>query len=680
MSFDRVLPRPPALLDVPGNRPLHSHSSSLLEHKIMNVTERTRAAAMSLVSVGEIPMSRPTSEPDNCSTALSQMQLSAINREQTVQNGQLTASYSAASTRQNTPVLTTVESTVIGAGDRSGSRSPTRLEAAKEVASQFCLCQPDPKIPRPRNAFILYRQHYQSAVVAQNPGLANPEISKIIGEQWRALPAESKDQWKALAEAEKARHQQQYPDYRYQPRRYGRDYNARNSSTSGNQMGPTFCNRCGGRLMNPPSTPHTPLTATVPPMNSRSMDSMSPHPGSSSSTSSSSSRGNNDMSNRRPNELLIPTDTDRRLFNNQWKEPESAPMDNKRRRLNGSTFQHTESPETEPYSLSSQKTYVSRPGVAYFRSHVDTTSKGPIHHQQQPPRHGSEGYFDPSLTLPPLKADSNSPSSPSTTTRIQTDSVMTIPVLNKIKLLAKISPPVSELESSPSRGAVIAVDGQDPAQVKVMMKYLGQLLIDDGKYIVRVFEGPEILARKESATGEMMDAMVEYLSIISNWHRISNEIIQFVSPRSSVHAANESSTACSTGSPESSGSSSTASPSPTLSQSSTSLIPIALVPRYQLTTADAYACKIPVNDCYTFLDHWQWMASLWRACIGPDVIVHIRECDREEIERQGPGVPVEVRLHEARTLIIRRLPDPSKDIEEKALRRVGFEIEDFLTW
>lgn len=83
---------------------------------------------------------------------------------------------------------------------------------------QFCLCQPDPKIPRPRNgkipsvakydhkltestaAFILYRQHYQAAVVAQNPGLANPDISKIIGEQWRKLPQETKDEWKALAE------------------------------------------------------------------------------------------------------------------------------------------------------------------------------------------------------------------------------------------------------------------------------------------------------------------------------------------------------------------------------------------------------------------------------------------------------------------------------------------------
>ncbi|PCH00847.1 High mobility group, superfamily [Penicillium occitanis (nom. inval.)] len=607
------------------------------------------------------------------------MQLSAINREQAVQNGQLTASFSAASTRQNTPVLTTVESTAIGAGDRSASRSPTRLEAAKEAASQFCLCQPDPKIPRPRNAFILYRQHYQGAVVQQNPGLANPEISKIIGEQWRALPAESKDQWKALAEAEKARHQQQYPDYRYQPRRYGRDYNSRNGSATGNQMGSTTCNRCGGRLMNPPSTPHTPLTATVPPTNNRSMDSVSPHPGSSSSTSSSSSRGNNEKSSRHPNELLIPTEADRRVFNNQWKEPESAPADNKRRRLNGGTFQRTESPDTEPYSLSSQKTYVSRPGVAYFRSHVEPMSNNGLIHQQQPlPRHEGEGYYDPSLTLPPLKAEGNSPSSPSATTRMQTDSVMTIPVLNKIKLLAKISPPLSERDNSPSRGAVIAVDGQDPAQVKVMMKYLGHTLMDDGKYVVRVFEGPEILPHKESAPGEMKDAMVEYMSIISNWHRISNEIIQFVSPKLSSQASSGSLIASSTESPESSGTSSTASPSPTLSQSSTSLIPIALVPRYQLTSADAYACKTPVNDCYTFLDHWQWMASLWRACIGPDVIVHIRECEREEIERHGNN-PVEVRLHEARTLIVRRLPDPSKDIEEKALRRVGFEIEDFLT-
>jgi hypothetical protein len=37
-------------------------------------------------------------------------------------------------------------------------------------------------------------------VVAQNPGLANPDISKIIGEQWRNEPEGEKNRWKAYAE------------------------------------------------------------------------------------------------------------------------------------------------------------------------------------------------------------------------------------------------------------------------------------------------------------------------------------------------------------------------------------------------------------------------------------------------------------------------------------------------
>lgn len=37
-------------------------------------------------------------------------------------------------------------------------------------------------------------------VVAHNPGLANPEISKIIGEKWRALSEDDKNKWRSLAE------------------------------------------------------------------------------------------------------------------------------------------------------------------------------------------------------------------------------------------------------------------------------------------------------------------------------------------------------------------------------------------------------------------------------------------------------------------------------------------------
>lgn len=57
-----------------------------------------------------------------------------------------------------------------------------------------------PQLIHMRAAFILYRQHHQATVVAQNPGLANPEISKVIGDHWRASSAEVKNHWKLLAE------------------------------------------------------------------------------------------------------------------------------------------------------------------------------------------------------------------------------------------------------------------------------------------------------------------------------------------------------------------------------------------------------------------------------------------------------------------------------------------------
>lgn len=147
MSFDRVLPRPVALYDDAASR-LHRPTSSLLEHKIMNdrnsgfpLQERTFSSS----AAAEVQ----PNEPDSCSTALSQMQLSVINREKMDQNGQLSASFTTPSTRQNTPTLVTAAEGTVTAGDRSGSGSPA--ETAREAASQFCLCQPDPKIPRPRN-------------------------------------------------------------------------------------------------------------------------------------------------------------------------------------------------------------------------------------------------------------------------------------------------------------------------------------------------------------------------------------------------------------------------------------------------------------------------------------------------------------------------------------------------
>ncbi|KAL2351990.1 high mobility group box domain-containing protein, partial [Cryomyces antarcticus] len=104
-----------------------------------------------------------------------------------------------------------------------------------------CICQPEPKIPRPRNSFMLYRQHNQARFIDKHPGIANPEVSKILGELWKSEPASVKEKWKLLAEEEKLRHREKYPEYRYQPRRSG----GRRRSTSDTYT-TTLCDKCGG--------------------------------------------------------------------------------------------------------------------------------------------------------------------------------------------------------------------------------------------------------------------------------------------------------------------------------------------------------------------------------------------------------------------------------------------------
>ncbi|TGJ81747.1 hypothetical protein E0Z10_g7033 [Xylaria hypoxylon] len=134
----------------------------------------------------------------------------------------------------------------------------------------ICLCAKAPKIPRPRNAFILYRQAWQGYFATQNPGLANPEISKLIGEKWREQPESVKNEWKQLAEDEKIRHQRQYPGYRYQPRRGGKNGSGRPTSSSGDASG--RCPKCGGRYIATPRTPTTPFNVASPPPPKRPMN------------------------------------------------------------------------------------------------------------------------------------------------------------------------------------------------------------------------------------------------------------------------------------------------------------------------------------------------------------------------------------------------------------------------
>ncbi|KAJ6017164.1 hypothetical protein N7451_000543 [Penicillium sp. IBT 35674x] len=691
MSWDRVLPAPAGLhYDIPQVRP-----SDLLDHKIMSDLPKSHGPLVYRQDSFKYADQRPIDIHQ------APQQMAVLNKGDIPHQSDQMMPISNGHSNVNLVVRPSgamASKEISRSSSSSGSASPVR--SAKE-RDTFCLCQPDPKVPRPRNAFILYRQHYQATVVAHNPGMANPDISKIIGVQWRNLSEEEKSKWRTLAEEEKIRHNQQYPGYRYQPRRSGRDGGGRGpgSGISNNTTGGTHCTRCGGRFMHPPSpmTPFTPTTATA---------EYRPSNLSASGTHKTVMTARSSHGRERDEPKLIKIDAlDSHSRSRQAEEFGGRSPDNKRRRVShipqipskpGMIARRDVSPES-PYSAAP---YSARPDMQ------PRNMLPMLHPQRQYSSIQGQSHPDPSLKLPPLQTGTPvmTPVTPSYSTEPSVEAtVMTIPFLNKIKVLAKISPPLvpSFRESSPQiRGPVIAVDGHDPELVQVAVEYLLRILRREPKYHVRVFDGPEIKPQRDpnSEGGPMGDATVDYLDTISAWHRVSDEVVSFVksistamsvgsrsspeeesnklnlSPKSlipktanmQIHSPAQSSE---------NGSDASVSPS---TPGSPCNIPIALVPRYQITTADAFACSIPIHDSYAPLDHWQWMASLWRACVGPDITVYIRECSREELERAG-GNAVEVRLQDARTIVLRKVVGSSRELEEKALKRVGFEIEDFLT-
>lgn len=100
----------------------------------------------------------------------------------------------------------------------------TSPKYTSKVIVDKCTCRNEGNhIPRPRNAFILFRQqHHQSVLDEGNVIRTNPDVSRELGKRWRDLSPDEKDYWNKLAEEEKKRHAEKYPGYRYIPRRFGK--------------------------------------------------------------------------------------------------------------------------------------------------------------------------------------------------------------------------------------------------------------------------------------------------------------------------------------------------------------------------------------------------------------------------------------------------------------------------
>jgi len=75
------------------------------------------------------------------------------------------------------------------------------------------------KVKRPMNAFMVYSHYERKKIIEVQPDIHNAEISKRLGRRWKEL--EEGERQPYIQEAERLRllHLQEYPGYKYQPKK-----------------------------------------------------------------------------------------------------------------------------------------------------------------------------------------------------------------------------------------------------------------------------------------------------------------------------------------------------------------------------------------------------------------------------------------------------------------------------
>ncbi|CAB4444355.1 unnamed protein product [Rhizophagus irregularis] len=102
------------------------------------------------------------------------------------------------------------------------------------------------KIPRPPNAFILYRRAKQKLITKER---SNAKISQLLAKMWRDETEEEKLRWRKIADRKKVEHMQAHPGYVYRPKRpIFNDKRKRSKTTPSKQPISTLENTCVSEL------------------------------------------------------------------------------------------------------------------------------------------------------------------------------------------------------------------------------------------------------------------------------------------------------------------------------------------------------------------------------------------------------------------------------------------------
>lgn len=461
-----------------------------------------------------------------------------------------------------------------------------------------------------------------------------------------------------IVQQEKARHHEQYPDYRYQPRRLGKSGSSPlNPSGQHTTFDKYRCHRCGGRSIKTPTSPFldasgtltlplpniseglTPTTRYLPGMSNLGIESPVHQQG-----HGPANLGNLKLkvtSAIRDDSMVYSPLTPHKKHRFDYPAPHTAGG----LRPDGPYYPRTQYPRRE--SLPPIHVHYSPPNSATM----------------PPPRTPRDGRL--SIADSVLSSHNSSPRSVEEVLGI-------LPYGSKIKLLGRITPPYREPgDSTPpgkeGRGAIIAVEGDDLAAVKELSEWLNDHLAKQGEFKPQIAEPPRIPSAEDKEV-----TFDDYLDLIKEWHGKSKEMIKFITSTSPDAYPQDVTMSDKDSSADSSMCRDVVAPDTAAVKFVPAMKPVIILPTFHLQASVAYASRIPIQDAYSATDHWQWMATLWRGTVGPDLTLYVKSYDAKEGQvGQKPEMDEPVKCFTV-------WKEKEGKFTESDLRRVGFEVGEWV--